>query len=57
MPLALILSPTRSNPMRKLFAACKRLDDHWLGDVIAVAFLFALVPLALFIGSILDGGM
>lgn len=46
-----------STPMRKLFAACRRLDDHWVGDVIGVIFLMALVPLVLFLGAILDGGM
>lgn len=53
-PLSLTLW---SISMRKLFAACKRLDDHWLGDLIAVALLSSLVPLTLFIGSVLDGGM
>ena len=57
MPLARISFTLWSTPMRKLFAACKRLDDHWLGDLIAVALLFGLVPLTLFIGSILDRGM
>lgn len=57
MPAARIPFTHWSTPMRKLFAACKRLDDHWLGDLIGVACLFGLVPLTLFIGSILGGGM
>ena len=49
-------TPTRSNPMRKLFAVCRRLDDHWVGDLIGVVLLFALIPLALFLGVVLGGG-
>lgn len=48
--------PTWSTPMRKLLAACRRLDDHWVGDVIGVVFLFGLIPLVLFIGYFLNGG-
>lgn len=46
---------TWSTPMRKFIAVCRRLDDHWVGDVIGVAFLMALVPLVLFLGSVLEG--
>lgn len=46
-----------STPMRKFLAACRRLDDSWLGDAIGVVFLMALVPLVLLIGTLLDGGM
>jgi len=42
--------------MRKLLAVCRRLDDHWVGDVIGVVFLFGLIPIVLFIGSLLEGG-
>ena len=56
-PEAPILFTTWSTLMRKFIAACHRLDDHWLGDLIAAICLFALVPLILFIGTILDGGM
>lgn len=43
--------------MRKLLAACRRLDDHWAGDLIAAACLFGLIPLTLFLGSLLARGM
>ncbi len=44
-----------SHTMRKLLAACRRLDDHWVGDLIGVVFLFALIPLVLFLSVILEG--
>ena len=43
--------------MRKLLAACRRLEDHWAGDVIGVVFLFGLIPLVLFIGHVLEGDL
>jgi|GEM_PF-6987328 len=42
--------------MRKLLSACRRLDDHWVGDVIGVVILFSLIPLVLFIGTFFHGG-
>lgn len=48
--------PTWSTPMRKLLVACRRLDDHWVGDVIGVVCLFGLIPLTLFVGHVLNGG-
>ena len=48
---------TWSNRMRKFLDVCRRLDEDWLGDVIALFFLIMLVPLVLFIGTLLDGGM
>lgn len=48
--------PTWSTPMRKLLSACRRLDDHWVGDVLGVVFLFSLIPLVLFIGTFFGGG-
>lgn len=48
--------PTWSNPMRKLLSACRRLDDHWVGDAIGVVILFSLIPLVLFIGTLFGGG-
>lgn len=47
---------TWSTPMRKLLSACRRLDDHWLGDVLGVVFLFGLIPFVLFVGTFFDGG-
>lgn len=47
---------TWSNPMRKLLDVCRRLEDHWAGDIIGVAFLFALIPSVLFFGPIIFGG-
>lgn len=49
-------TPTWSTPMRKLLVACRRLDDHWVGDVIGVVCLFGLIPLTLFVGHVLNGG-
>lgn len=46
-----------SNPMRKLLDVCRRLDQGWPGDVIALFFLILLAPAVLFIGALLDGGM
>lgn len=43
--------------MRKLLAACRRLDESWHGDVIALFFLVLLVPAVLILGALLDGGM
>lgn len=48
---------TWSTPMRTLLDVCRRLDGHWVGDVIGVVFLMAIVPLVLFLGALLDGGM
>lgn len=48
--------PTWSTPMRKLLSACRRLDDHWVGDAIGVVILFSLIPLVLFIGTLFGGG-
>jgi len=45
-----------STPMRKFLAVCRRLDDHWVGDVIGVVFLFGLIPAVLFFGPVLIGG-
>lgn len=42
--------------MRKLIAACRRLEDEWVGDVICVVLLFALIPTVLFFGPVLFGG-
>lgn len=42
--------------MRKFFAACRRLDEHWVGDVIGVVCLFCSIPLVLFIGTLIGGG-
>ena len=56
MALTLPHPPTWSTPMRKLLAACRRLDDHWVGDVIGVVCLFGLIPLVLFVGYVLKGG-
>ncbi len=47
---------TWSTPMRKFLAACRRLDDHWVGDVIGAIFLFSLIPAVLFFGPVLFGG-
>ena len=40
---------------RRLIAALARLDDHWLGDVLGVICLAAIVPMVLFAGLILGG--
>lgn len=42
--------------MRKLLDACRRLDDHWAGDILGVVCLFGLIPAVLFLGPILFGG-
>lgn len=47
---------SRSTPMRKLLATCRRLDDHWVGDLIGVLFLFAFGYAAVFLGFVLEGG-
>lgn len=39
--------------MRRVMTALRRLDDHWLGDVIAAACLFGTVPVVLFLGAVL----
>lgn len=44
-----------STPMRKLLTACRRLDDHWVGDLIGVLFLFAFGYAAVFLGFVLEG--
>lgn len=41
--------------MRKILAACRRLDDHWVGDVIGVVFLFSLIPAVLALGVLFGG--
>lgn len=41
--------------MRAFLTACRRLDDHWLGDLIGVVCLFALIPLVLALGVMLEG--
>lgn len=46
-----------SNPMRNLLDVCRRLDGHWVGDVIGVVFLMAIIPLVLFLGTLFHGGM
>lgn len=48
---------TRSTPMRKFLDVCRRLEEHWAGDLIGLACLMALVPLVLFIGTLLHVGM
>ncbi len=42
--------------MQKFLSACRRLDDHWAGDLIGAIALFGLIPLVLFIGTLLHGG-
>lgn len=44
---------TWSTLMRKFLAACRRLDDHWIGDLIGLVGLFAIVPLILFAAQIM----
>lgn len=39
--------------MRTFAAVCRRLDDHWVGDLIGVVCLFSLIPAVLFLGVIL----
>ncbi|WP_268815760.1 hypothetical protein [Tabrizicola flagellatus] len=41
--------------MRRLLNAVRRLDDHWLGDLIGVLCLFGLIPLVLFLGTFFGG--
>jgi hypothetical protein len=41
--------------MRKFLSACRRFEDHWVGDVLGVVFLFSLIPLVFFVGSFFDG--
>lgn len=40
--------------MRNLRAACRRLDDHWVGDLIGVLCLFGLGYAALLLGYVLE---
>jgi hypothetical protein len=40
--------------MHKLHAACRRLDDHWVGDLIGVICLFGLGYAALLLGHVLE---
>jgi hypothetical protein len=47
---------TWSTPMRKFLAVCRRLDDHWAGDVLGVLCLFGLLPLVMFFGPLVFGG-
>lgn len=42
--------------MHKLKTALRRLDDHWIGDLIGVTGLFCLVPIVLFLGTVFGGG-
>lgn len=51
MALAPRSLPHWSIPMRKFFAVCRRLDDHWSLDLIGVVILFAIIPLMLSIGG------
>lgn len=41
--------------MRTFAAVCRRLDNHWFGDLIALACLFGLIPLVLILGAALGG--
>ena len=41
--------------IRKIAAAMARLDDHWIGDAIGVASLFAMLSMGLF-GILAFGG-
>ena len=40
--------------MRNLRAACRRLDDHWVGDLTGVLCLFGLGYAALLLGYVLE---
>ncbi|MFN3576397.1 MAG: hypothetical protein ACK4TJ_05385 [Tabrizicola sp.] len=46
---------TRRDEMQRLLTAIRRLDDHWLGDLIGVLLLFGLIPLVLFLGTCIEG--
>jgi hypothetical protein len=52
----LTTTSTWRTPMRRFLAVCRRLDDHWVGDVIGVVFLFSLIPAVLFLGALFGGG-
>ncbi|MDT8856465.1 hypothetical protein RNZ50_15920 [Paracoccaceae bacterium Fryx2] len=39
--------------MHRLIAALRRFDDHWLGDLIGAASLFAFVPVFLILTEFL----
>lgn len=53
-------APSHSEPatwrttMRTILAACRRLDEHWVGDLIAALCLFALGYAALLLGYVLE---
>lgn len=42
--------------MRRVLTALRRLDDEWLGDILACACLFGWVFTVLFFGVALGGG-
>ena len=40
--------------MHKLWAVCRRLNDHWIGDTLGVVCIFSLIPIVLFLGALLE---
>lgn len=54
----MLFTPTTwSNTMRNLLGVCRRLDEDWRGDLVAAICLFMMVPVVLFLGTLLHGGM
>jgi hypothetical protein len=56
MPARLFPVFQRSTPMRKLWAALRRLDDHPIGDAIGVICLFGILYLCLFAELVFGAG-
>jgi hypothetical protein len=49
--------PQKETTLRRILAACRRLDDDRIDAVLGAAFVFALPVIVLAIGALIDGGM
>jgi len=55
--MMLARTPRKETTLRRLLAACRRLDRDEIDDVLGVIFVFALPVLVLALGALIDGGM
>jgi hypothetical protein len=49
--------PQKETTLRRILAACRRLDGGPMDDVLGAALVFALPVIVLAIGALIDGGM
>jgi hypothetical protein len=49
--------PQKETTLRRILAACRRLDDERIDAILGAAFVFALPFIVLAIGAVIDGGL